>query len=153
MVFIEPEPPHGAVDDLAGVFRAFFGQVKIDHGGFQFAVAHVSLDNSWIDAGLQKMGSIAVAQRMNGDAPFGDTGGEPGPSKSALHAGYGHWLRSIRRLNVSSAQSREDEGGIPVRPPNSGGADDMFPAAGEHTGPWRPCRDGRGSSSSCRRYQ
>lgn len=30
---MEPEPPHGLVDDLTGVFGAFLGQMKIDHGG------------------------------------------------------------------------------------------------------------------------
>jgi hypothetical protein len=72
------------------------------------------LDNSWIDAGLQKMGSIAVTKRMNGDSAFGDPCSVPGLTERSLDTVNGHGLVGSWGLIVSSAQSREDENGVPV---------------------------------------
>ena len=55
------EPLHGMVDDLHGVFGSLLGEVKIEHGSFQAAVAHVSLNNFRMDSGLEKVCCIAMA--------------------------------------------------------------------------------------------
>jgi hypothetical protein len=51
---------HYFIDQLTGVFLAFLGKMQIDHGGLQPGMSHVSLDDSEVDACLQKMGCIGV---------------------------------------------------------------------------------------------
>ena len=55
------ESLHHVVDQLAGVFLALLGQVKIEHGGFESSMAHIALDDAQIDAGFQEMSGIGVA--------------------------------------------------------------------------------------------
>ena len=56
------ESLHHVVDQLAGIFLTFLGQVKIEHGGFEASMAHVALDNARVDAGFEEMGGVGVAQ-------------------------------------------------------------------------------------------
>jgi hypothetical protein len=56
------ESLHHVVDQLAGVFLALLGQVKIEHGGFESSVAHVALDDTQVDTGFQEMSGVAMAQ-------------------------------------------------------------------------------------------
>jgi len=37
------------------------GKVEIDHGGFELGMAHVSLDDTQVDAGFEEMSGIGVA--------------------------------------------------------------------------------------------
>jgi hypothetical protein len=78
------EPLHGGVDDFAGIFRSLLGEMEIDHGGFQVGMSHVSLDDSGVDTGFQKMGSVAMPESVHGHAPLGNTGRKLGPSLPPL---------------------------------------------------------------------
>ena len=59
---------HQIVDDAVGVFVPLCGQVEIDHGRVQTAMAQVLLDSSDIDPCLQQMCGIRMAQGMDGDS-------------------------------------------------------------------------------------
>lgn len=111
------EPLHGGVDDFAGVFRSLLGEMKIDHGGFKACMSHISLDDSGIDAGFQKVGGIAMAKAVNGYSPLGNAGGELGPSKGPLRTVKSHMRFGGWSFIPSSTQGREDEDGISVSYP------------------------------------
>ena len=86
---------HQIVDDSVGVFMPLGGQMEIDHGGVQAAVAKVLLNAADIDAGLQQVGSVAVPQGMDGD-PFSDIELRKNPTQSTLnglfvHRGFSCW--------------------------------------------------------------
>jgi len=49
---------------------ALGGEVEVDHGRVQTAVAQILLDATDVDAGFQQMSRIAVPEGMNGDAMF-----------------------------------------------------------------------------------
>ena len=51
---------HQIVDDPVGVFMPLGGQVQIDQGRVQAAMAQVLLDPTDIDSGLQQMRGVAV---------------------------------------------------------------------------------------------
>lgn len=53
-------------------------------------MAHVFLDDAEVDAGLQEVGGVGVAQGMNGDAFFADTGIPLGTAEGALDTAFGH---------------------------------------------------------------
>src|ERR1700757_1164266 len=89
------ESLHHVVDQLAGVFLALLGQVKIEHGGFESSVAHVALDDAQIDAGFEEMGSIRVARGMDRNTFFENTGGPLGLAKGALDAAFGHGIKGL----------------------------------------------------------
>jgi hypothetical protein len=55
---------HSIVYDFIGVFGPLVGEVEIDHGSFQLAMAHVPLDEPGVGPSLQQMGCIALAQRV-----------------------------------------------------------------------------------------
>ncbi len=46
------ESLHDLVDEVAGVFLAFLGEVEIDHGGFESCMAHLFLYDAQIDSCL-----------------------------------------------------------------------------------------------------
>ena len=79
------KPPHGVVDDLAGIFGALLCEMEVEHGGFQVGVPHVSLDNPGVDPGFQEMSGVAMPKSMYGNPALGDTGCGLGSSKSALN--------------------------------------------------------------------
>ena len=89
------ESLHHVVDQLAGIFLAFLGQVEIEHGGFETGVAQVALDDAQVDAGFEEMGGIGVAQGMDRNAFFEDTGGPLGLAKGALDAALGHGIQGL----------------------------------------------------------
>ena len=64
---------HQVVDDTVGVFMPLCGQVEIDHGGLQAAVAQVLLDSSDIDSRFQQVCGIRMAQGMDRDTFFGSS--------------------------------------------------------------------------------
>jgi len=61
---------HHRVDDIIGMLMALGGEVEVDHGRVQTAVAQILLDATDVDAGFQQMSRIAVPEGMNGDAMF-----------------------------------------------------------------------------------
>ena len=83
--------------------------MQIDHGGFQLAMAHVSLNDPQVDAGLEKMGGIGMPEGVNRDHFFADSSSKQGSSKSPLNAAFGHG--SLRLLDPfsGSANGWEDK--------------------------------------------
>jgi len=61
---------HDGVDEGPGIFVALVGEMQVDHCGGEVVVSEVSLDDAQIDACLQEVGGIAVAERMDGDTLF-----------------------------------------------------------------------------------
>ena len=53
--------PHQGLDPLAGLFLADGGQMEIDHGGLQRAVAEVLLDQPEVDAGFEQVGCVTMS--------------------------------------------------------------------------------------------
>ena len=64
------ESLHHVIDQLAGIFLALLGQVKIEHGGFESGMAHVALDDAQVDASFEEMGGVGMAQGVDRDALF-----------------------------------------------------------------------------------
>ena len=114
LIVVILEPFHGAVDDPECVFGSLLGKVKVDHGGLQSAVAHISLNHCGVDASLQQMSGIAMAQSMNGDSPFGNARSVFGLSEGSLDAVNGHRLPGGCRLIAPSSQSGKNERGVLV---------------------------------------
>ena len=90
---------------------ALGGEMEIDHGGVQAAMAQVLLDTTDVDAGLQEMRGIAVAEGMNGDALcefklFKDA------SQCPLHGGIAHGYLGCRPLIAAPSETREDPFGV-----------------------------------------
>ena len=111
------ESLHHVIDQLAGVLLAFLGQVKIEHGGFELGMAHVALDNARVDAGFEEMGGVGVAQGMDRNAFFENTGGPLGLAKGALDAALCHGTQSRLDVGSLSAQSWEDKTRVMVGEP------------------------------------
>ena len=88
--------------------------MEIDHGGFDLGMAHVSLDEPQVDSGFEKMSGIGVAQGMNGDSLFSDSGSNLGPAEGALDTALGHGRRSVLCSITVSAQGREEKAGVAV---------------------------------------
>ncbi len=59
-------------------------------------MAHIFLDDTEVDAGFQEVGGVGVAQGMNGDAFFVDSGIAFGSTEGALDATFGHGSLSLR---------------------------------------------------------
>jgi hypothetical protein len=58
------ESLHHVIDQLAGVFVTLLGEVKIEHGGFELGMAHVTLDDAQVNSGFEEMGGVAMPQRI-----------------------------------------------------------------------------------------
>jgi len=56
------ESLHHVIDQLAGVFVTLLGEVKIEHGGFELGMAHVTLDDAQVNSGFEEMGGVAMTQ-------------------------------------------------------------------------------------------
>ena len=91
--------------------------MKINHGGFQLAVAHVSLDDPQVDAGLEKMSGIGVPEGVNRDHFFVDSGSKLGSTKGPLDTAFGHRSLSLPDCLSSSANGREDKSRMAVGNP------------------------------------
>ncbi len=91
--------------------------MEIDHGGFELGMAHESLDDPEVDPGFEKMGGIGVAEGVNGDALFSDSGSNLGPTEGTLDTAFGHGRRSVLCSITVSAQGREEEAGVAVGEP------------------------------------
>jgi len=100
---------HQLIDQLAGILLTLLGEVEVDHGGFHLGMAHVFLDDAQVDASLQEMGGVAVAQGMNGDTFFSDSCIILGTTEGALDTTFGHGSLSLLCSIAVSAKGREDE--------------------------------------------
>ena len=111
------KPPHGGVDDPAGIFRSLTCEVEIDHGGLKGGMSHIPLDDSGVDTSLEKMSGIAVPESVDRDPPLGDAGGDLGFSEGSLGAVESHGTLGGRSFVSPSSQGREDEDEISVSHP------------------------------------
>ena len=102
---------HHGVNDVVGMFMALGGEMEIDHGGVEAAVAEILLDAPDVDAGLQKMGGIAVPEGMNGDA-FCEVKLFHNASERALNRGIAHGFLGGWPLVATATESGEYPGGI-----------------------------------------
>ena len=91
--------------------------MEIDHGGFELGMAHVSLDDSQVDSGFEKMGGVGVTEGMNGDSLFSDTSSNLGTAEGALDTAFGHGERSVFCSVPISAQCGEEQARMVVGEP------------------------------------
>jgi hypothetical protein len=108
---------HYLIDQLAGIFLPLLSKVKIDHGGFELGMAHVTLDDPQVHASFEKMGGIGMTQGMNRDSLFVNSGSNLGATEGALNTAFGHGQRGVFRSTAASAKSREQEAGVAVSGP------------------------------------
>jgi hypothetical protein len=111
------QPLHDLIDQLTGILLPLLGKVEIDHGGFELGMAHVSLDNAEVDTGFEKMGGVRMAQGVNGNSLFVNSGNNLGAAEGALDTTFGHGRRSLLGSITASAKSREQEAGVTVGHP------------------------------------
>ena len=93
-------------------------------------MAHVFLDDAEVDAGLEEVGGVGVAQGMNGDAFFADTGIPLGAAEGALDTAFGHgglsflcslpvaaqgWEEELRMAVGEPIAAEQEEGGLGER--------------------------------------
>ena len=95
---------------------ALGGQVQIDHGGVQAVMSQILLDAADIDAGLQQMGGIAMAQGVDGDALFHFKLFQY-PAQGALNGGFVHGNGGGRSFFAAAAKPREDPSWISMELP------------------------------------
>ena len=116
-------------------------------------MAHVSLDDPQVDSGFEKMGGIGVAEGMNGDSLFVDSGSNLGPAEGALDTAFGHGRRSVLCSITASAKSREEEAGVAVGEPIAAEQTGGWIGGEGRSDPWRPFHGGHGSSCGWSRYR
>jgi len=107
---------HQIVDDAVGVFMALSGEMEIDHCRVEAAMAQVLLNTPDIDAGLEQVGGIAVAQGVDRDAFF-DFELFEHPAQGALHGSFCHGFLGCGAFFAASAQSGKDPHGVAVQLP------------------------------------
>lgn len=105
------ESLHYVVDQLAGIFLTLLGEVEIEHGGFELSMAHVALDDAQVDTGFEEMGSVGVAQGVNGHAFFTHAGIPLGAAEGALDAAFSHGIEGLFGACCTSAESWESRWG------------------------------------------
>lgn len=91
--------------------------MEIDHGGFELGMSHVSLDDTQVDAGFEEMSGIGMAQGMNGDTLFSDSGSNLGPAEGALDTTFRHGRRSVLCSIAVSAKGGKEEARVAVGHP------------------------------------
>jgi hypothetical protein len=111
------ESLHHVIDQLAGIFLAFLGEVEIEHGGLQLGMTHVALDDTQIDAGFQQMGGVGMAKGVDGNSLFSDACLKLGEAKGTLDTTLGHGSLSLFCSFAVSAKSWEDKAGMAVGAP------------------------------------
>jgi len=90
---------------------ALGGEVEVDHGRVQTAMAQILLDTTDVDAGFQQMSRIAVAEGVNGDA-FCDSELFEHASQCPLHRGFRHGSRCLWTFVATASESGEYPEGI-----------------------------------------
>ena len=76
------------IEAVAGLLLDFVGQMGVEHGGVGGAVTQVLFNGAQIDAGLQQMSGIGMAQGMDGSS-FLDAAFQQSLSEDDLQAGSG----------------------------------------------------------------
>jgi hypothetical protein len=112
---------HQLIDQQAGILLTLLSKVKIDHGGFELGMAHVSLDDPQVDTGFEEMGGIGVAEGVNGDSLFSDSSSNLGPTEGALDTAFGHGKLSVFCSFSVSAKGGEEEARVTVGEPIASG--------------------------------
>ena len=90
---------------------ALGGEMEIDHGGVQIAMAQILLDTPDVDARFQEMRGIAVPEGMNGDA-FCEFKLFKHSSQRTLYRGIAHGFLGGWPLLAAPSESRKDPFGI-----------------------------------------
>ena len=111
------ESPHYVIDQLAGVFLALLGEVKIEHGGFELGMAHVALDDAQVDTGFKEMGGIGMAKCVYGNSLFTDGGSKFSVTEGALNTTFGHGIEGLFCTCSASAESGKDKARVAVGHP------------------------------------
>jgi hypothetical protein len=111
------ESLHHVIDQLAGVLLALLGEVEIEHGGFESSMAHVALDDAQIDTGFEEMGGVGMAQGVDRNSFFAQTGIPLGTAQGALDAAFGHRIERLFGASSATAESREEKTGMAVSAP------------------------------------
>ena len=111
------ESLHHVIDQLAGLFVTLLGEVKIEHGGFELGMAHVTLDDAQVNSGFEEMGGVGMAQGVYGNSLFTDCGIKLGAAKGALDTAFGHRSLSLLCSIAVSAKSWEEKMGMAVSSP------------------------------------
>jgi hypothetical protein len=111
------ESLHHVVDQLAGIFLTFLGQVEIEHGGFETGVAEVALDDPQVDAGFEEMGGVGMAQGVDRNAFFEHPSLPLGLAKGILDAALSHGLGGLFGIGCFVAASWKNETGMAMSEP------------------------------------
>ncbi len=80
-------------------------------------MAHVFLDDTEVNAGLQQVGGVGVPQGMNRDSFFADSGIILGPTEGPLDTAFGHGSLSLLCSFSISAHGGEEESRMAVGEP------------------------------------
>jgi hypothetical protein len=103
---------HEGVKALGGVFLPFVGEVEGEHGGFEWGMPQVTLDETGIHASCEQMGGVRMPQGMDGDAHFRDLGPVFGDAEGALDAGATHRRGRRRTVGVIAPGGGKEPSGV-----------------------------------------
>jgi hypothetical protein len=104
---------HERIETLIGLFLACVGEVEIEHGGVELGMPQVALDEPGIHAGFEQMSSVRMAEGVDGDTGFGDTGALFGFAEGALDTGATHGGGRRRTVGVIPPGGGQEPGGVP----------------------------------------
>ena len=105
---------HESIETLISLFMPFMGEVEGEHGGFELGMSQVALHEAGMHASFEPMGGIRMAEGMDGDAHFGDTGSLFGCAEGALDTGAAHRGSRGRPLEVIAPGGGQEPGGVPM---------------------------------------
>lgn len=82
---------------MTGLGFADFGEVEVDEGGLEAAVAEVGGELPEVDASFEEVGGVAVAEGVDGEflVFFGETAFGFGDFDGCPDAGFGHVVSSF----------------------------------------------------------
>ena len=92
---------HKPVDHLGGLRLRHLGKMSIDRGGAWRVVAEIFLNQTQVDALLEKMCGIGVSERAHGSVGFVNATFSQGSLESHLHVAKGCGLRGGGEFVVS----------------------------------------------------
>lgn len=93
------------------------GQVEVDHSGLDVGMAEVALDQADVNALIEQMGSVGVAQGVNRDVLFINARPLERIPQSALHGGDSHWGSGLSHVGLPASRGREKQGWMPMSAP------------------------------------
>jgi len=103
------EPLHDVIDQLASILLTFWGEVEIEHGGFELGMTHVSLDDPEVDTGFEEMGGIGMSEGVDGNSLFMDASSKLGATEGALDTTFSHGVLGLVGAFAISAKGREQK--------------------------------------------